>query len=888
MKIKLSIEYGTHWGQSIYVSGSIPQLGNWDEDCALLMRYKSPTIWETEFYVENAELMEYTYFVRENEEITNREYGETHKIILTENIDYVINDLWNALPEQKYLYTSGFRNSLFLHPYTLPDYNTDTIVFRVKCPYVKRDQELILSGSSSCMGKWDSGRAIKMIPIEYGIWQIALKRSQLVDYQEFKFAIKHKNSARVLHWEVGENRKLTKDTVSENMVRIDALAYRYGTMNWRAAGVAIPVFSLRTENSFGIGEFSDLKKLVDWAVITGQHIIQLLPVNDTNVTGTWLDSYPYNSISIFALNPIYLGLKSFPLKDQEKLNKYLSEANKLNNLTSVDYEKVADLKQRYLKDLFTESGEETLSSNDFIKYKHSNDHWLFPYACFCYLRDLNDTADFSCWSKYKLYDTNTLVVLIAEDKVAYETVRFYNFVQYLLHLQLTEIKEYAHNRSVILKGDIPIGISRQSVEAWTDPHLFNLDKQTGAPPDDFSLTGQNWGFPTYNWDEMSKDNYAWWKKRFMKMTDYFDAYRIDHILGFFRIWEIPISSVQALLGYFSPALPLTAEEIIEWGVDFDEIKMTIPYLKRNEIDELFGKYTSEVIEIYLHEEKTDQFYLQPFCDDQRKIETLLADKDDEKNNCIRNGLYQICNQVLFIRDKEQRDKFHPRIIAHQTYAYMRLDEKNRAAYDQLYEDFFYNRHNKFWREQAMKKLPELISSTDMLVCGEDLGMIPECVPTVMNELQILSLEIERMPKQFGVEFSNLKTIPYYSVCTTSTHDMSPLRSWWSTEKDAVQRYFNRILGREGIAPKECNSDICGQIINNNLNSQAMLTIFPLQDWLSLSDELKRKNPDEERINEPSDIHHYWRYRMHITLEKLLEAKDFNNDIRERILSAGRN
>jgi 4-alpha-glucanotransferase len=175
----------------------------------------------------------------------------------------------------------------------------------------------------------------------------------------------------------------------------------------------------------------------------------------------------------------------------------------------------------------------------------------------------------------------------------------------------------------------------------------------------------------------------------------------------------------------------------------------------------------------------------------------------------------------------------------------------------------------------------------MLVCGEDLGMIPQSVPDVMNKLQILSLEIERMPKTYGREFADLSRVPYLSVCTTSTHDMSPLRSWWKEDWEKTQRYYNNVLLYCGEAPGECTSGIAHQILKNHLNASSMLAIFPLQDWFALDDTVKRKDDASERINVPADPMHYWRYRMHVTIEDLLNADKLNKKIIALIKESGR-
>ena len=205
----------------------------------------------------------------------------------------------------------------------------------------------------------------------------------------------------------------------------------------------------------------------------------------------------------------------------------------------------------------------------------------------------------------------------------------------------------------------------------------------------------------------------------------------------------------------------------------------------------------------------------------------------------------------------------------------------------LYTDFFYYRHNDFWYHTAMQKLPALLDSTGMLACGEDLGMIPACVPSVMDGLKILSLEIQRMPKSVHDNFANPAWYPYLSVCTTSTHDMNPIRAWWEEDRQVTQQFYNEMLGDQGDAPYFCEPWICRQILDQHLWSPAMLTVLPLQDWLSMDGALRRSNPNDERINVPANPRHYWRYRMHLTLDQLAAAEDFNATLSGMIADSGR-
>jgi len=891
MKITFEINYCTQFGQTVYLLGNLPELGEWNEEKAIPLNYTINSNWNVSFEIEDTENVEYSYLIKEKNRIVCKEWGKPRKIQLAEGKDFFLNDSWHAAPRQESFYTSAFSESFFKQKAVKAPlkYLKQTILLTLNCPFVDNDQEVILSGESDVFGNWDTDKALVLQSLAYAKYGLVLNSQNIKTALQYKFAIRDKHTKNIVHWDEGQNRMLypVERGQKTGFVQLFELNYQRAWMNWKTAGVAIPIFSLRSNNSFGIGEFSDLRKMIDWAKKTGMKVIQTLPINDTTITRKWTDSYPYNAISIYALHPIYLGLSEFPLRDEKKLATYKNQASELNKLNTIDYEQVLALKEAYVHDLFNENGTKTLKSKAFKTFFENNEIWLFPYACFTCFRDKYETADYSKWTSFNQYNKNEIEKTIAGNASMKAHIEQVYFTQYLLHVQLSDVKQYAHQNEVILKGDIPIGISRNSVEAWVEPFLFNMDTQTGAPPDDFSVFGQNWGFPTYNWDRMMLDNYSWWTKRFRKMADYFDAYRIDHILGFFRIWEIPLHSVQGLLGYFSPALPFSVEEINSWGLHFDERRMTQPYIQEHFLGNFFGEYTQEVIENYLNPTSWQVYELKEFCNTQQKIKSLFENKTDAKSNRLRDGLYGLCNEVLFVRDKSNPTAFHPRITAQYTYSFADLDKNVQGVYNRLYNHFFYERHNDFWANQAMKKLPTLISSTDMLVCGEDLGMIPDCVPHVMNQLQILSLEIQRMPKDPQKKFENLNTIPYMSVCTTSTHDMSPIRAWWTEDRGLTQQFYNEILWKQGPAPEDCTPELCLQIVANHLNSPAMLTILPLQDWLSIDGKLRHENPAEERINIPAVAQHYWQYRMHLNLEDLLQENDFNAKIVEILKNSER-
>lgn len=888
MKVTFYITYNTVWGEELCLTGSTPSLGNWDEKLAIAMHYLQDGVWHLCLDLLDQEV-EYSYFVRSKENIIKESGTATRKLLLEKQSNpLTLMDYWRTEKEARPYFSSAFTSCWFAldkaktKRVALPD---QRVTLRVFAPFLKQHEKIVLVGDQTILGNWLVPMGITLDGSKHPVWECTLDRAMLTDSVEYKFVIHDGiNPAR---WEMGDNRKLSVSR-TDDMICSDLIFRENMPTQWRCAGTAIPLFSLRSSQSFGVGDFGDLRLFVNWAKQTKQRIIQLLPINDTIQSHTWKDSYPYSAISIYATHPMYLCFSDLPaLKNRTLHKEFMAKRLALNALDTVDYEHVVELKMHYAAALYDQIGERLLKSEPYAAFYQQNEHWLVPYAAYCFLRDKYHTSDFSQWEVYAQYDKKTVAHLCSSEGEAFETVRLLCFIQYLLHHQFLEVCEYASKQGIVLKGDLPIGVSRTGVEAWTEPALFNMHGQAGAPPDDFSLLGQNWGFPTYNWTVMEEEHFRWWKARFSHLSTYFDAFRIDHILGFFRIWEIPLDYIEGLCGHFSPALPLSREEISTYGFTFEKQKYTIPHIHRNDIEAMFGLYSMEVMDKYLLEVSNGYFILHPYCNTQRKIADLFAKKRDDVSEEIRKGLFAIANEVLFVEDPIQTDHYHPRIVAERSFVYRNLTAKNKSAFDRLYRDFFYYRHNDFWKKEALRKLIPLIKNTQMLVCGEDLGMIPHAVPEVMNALEILSLEIERMPKDANQLFTNLMTLPYLSVCTTSTHDMSPIRCWWEEDMEKTQRYYNLVLKHAGEAPLVCTQWLCQEIITNHLNAPSMMTIIPLQDWFALDDEIKHRDCDSERINVPSNPNHYWRYRMHIDLEQLLRAERLNNLIEELITQSNR-
>ena len=877
------------WGQTMCLI--LHSSGNSIQKYGMHCNEKSE--WKAEIQIDSIATVSYQYAIQNPDKSLEHEYGSIREIqfsFASENTTVIDN--WRASNGDSPFVSTAFTDCFFKRTSlkVSTTVSSKNLILRLNCPQMEPERHVAVIGNQDSLGNWDVNKKVRLNESRFPIWSTTLDPTKIKFPLEYKYLIVDSKTDEVLAWGGGPNRLVEKTDKLALTIVTDEHFIRT-IPSWKATGVAIPVFSLRSEEGFGIGEFNDLKKMVDWAKKTGQRIIQILPINDTILYHSNYDSYPYNAVSVYALHPIYLHLESVgKLKTKKQKDYFQSKKKELNEKNFSDYQNVLMAKWEFFKIIYPQESPVVFASDDYKLFFEKNKEWLVPYAAFSYLRDLNGSPEFSKWDKFNVYNKSEIEALSIKDTAHYHEIALYYFLQYHLHKQLIDVHDYARENGVAIKGDIPIGVSPRSVDAWVEPELFNTNAQAGAPPDDFSATGQNWGFPTYNWELMEMDGYQWWRKRFQKLAEYFDAYRIDHILGFFRIWEIPVNAVWGLTGTFHPALPFTRTEIESKGLKWDENRFLKPFLKEHVIYATFGKYSDEVTREYLLTDGWQNFKFKPEYDTQKKIEAHFASLGynfGTKEVLIRDGLYALHCEVLFIRDSRQPDKFHPRISMHSSATFRDLTDENRRTLDRIYVDYFYHRHTEFWKQQALKKLPALISATKMLVCGEDLGMVPDSVPDVMNALEILSLEIQRMPKKPNTEFAMPADAPYRSVCTTSTHDMNPIRAWWEEDAALTQRFYNRALGMQGPAPAVCETWIIERIIDQHLLSNAMWIILPWQDWMAIDVVLRNEHPLAERINVPSNPRNFWCYRMHITLEQLLTEDVFNKKIKEMIAASGR-
>ena len=883
MKLYFNINFGTKVGEKMQLQileeGQEPKFHE--------LFYDDNGNWKTEVdYF--SKTLSYKYQLTDlGGNILDEEYA-LHNLNLPHNYDeFVVFDVWNLknFPEN-YLTNKILENTLSGQKFgKVTVLKKHTHLFRLEAPLYNPNWKIVILGNVEGLGKWEAEKAVKMEQTSLGVWEAAaaITENQIIQY---KYGVYDEVSGKVFDIEYGDNRWAFPNG-EKNLLHIKADHYfKFKSYElYHAAGVAVPVFALRTENGFGVGEFSDLKNLADWAKETNLSVLQILPINDTTANYTWTDSYPYAAISVYALHPQYLSVEGLEYNLPKNLvEEYQAKKAELNALSLIDYEQMISGKWKFVKAVFEENKDKIYKDRNFKKFIKENEEWVLPYAAFCVQRDKYKTPNFNDWKTHKKYIAGKVAPMFAAKHKEYDAVMLHVWTQYQLHLQLKDAIDYTHQLGISVKGDLPIGIYRYSVEAWTEPELFGMDFQAGAPPDQFTDLGQNWEFPTYNWEAMKADGYRWWKNRFKALEKYFDAMRIDHILGFFRIWRMPISATQGILGYFYPAVPVRMEEFRTRNIHFDFDRLCKPYINDQILWDYFGEERNAIAEFFMNKHFNGNYTFKEEFDTQRKLKDYFS---NNPHPWEQEKLISLCANVLFLQEERDGDYvYHPRFNINKTDSYKYLNEWEKKAIYDLYVDYFFKRQDGLWYQSAMEKLPVILNATKMLICGEDLGLVPDCVPLVMDRLAITALKVQRMPSD-NIPFYNPKNASYLNVVTASSHDSSTLRQWWHEDRGLTQKYFNSQLNQYGTAPWDLEPGLAEIIMKQHLYNEAMLAIFPLQEFLATDYELRNMNMDEERINVPAIFPHYWRYRMHLNLEELKNKQVFNKKIAHWIQDSGR-
>lgn len=774
---------------------------------------------------------------------------------------------------------------------------------------------ICVTGGTVGLGNWQLKQVAWMDRVNKGCWHAKIKIPRGAFPVTYKYAIGRPESDLML--ESGESRLLVLPPVvsgSISIAKYDGFVRRQD--RWRGSGIAVPIFSLRTKESdaMGCGEFTDLVPLGSWCRDCGFSLLQILPVCDTRVNKNWRDSYPYSSLCVFALHPMYLNLR-FTLESSYARSTKVARGNSAKNnnkemhelimqdiisskgleIGDVDYEGTVSYKLQTCRRIFESFGKYDMETDEYVAFTNSNSQWLTPYAVFCFLRDLFRTSKHWTWGIYAEPHAAMLEHLSSPEQEWHQTIQFYCYLQFKLHQQLHAASSALRDMGIVLKGDLPIGVDKASVDTWLHPTLFRMHTSTGAPPDYFDQKGQNWGFPTYNWEVMARDDYAWWRRRLAHMAQYFQAYRIDHILGFFRIWELPENCKTGILGRFRPSVGYTRSELESQGL-WDIDRLADPFITDKLLNELFddAELEIEVKERFLAPCPGDRYRFKERYASEKAILALrsrpgLPDNTAVDTERVKAVLLQLVQNVCLIKDGDCPDgNYFPRFNLLETTSFQYLEDPHwKETLRSMHDDSFFGlRSDYVWKQQALKILPMMQHATDMFVCGEDLGFIPPCVHPIMGELGIIGLRIQRMPSEQGVEFGDPESYGYMTVASPSSHDTSNFRAWYQEDETRRRKYCRTVLGISEDIP-QCTPEIVRRVIKQHLDSPSILAIFSIQDIIGMSQTLPQRDADEETINIPSNPEHYWRYRMHITVEELAQDTDLKQTLQHFMLTSGR-
>ena len=445
MTVSFNIEYRTSWGEEVRIAGLLPE--------SIPMHTTDGIYWTADVELEvpkEGMTINYSYQIEQNQIIIRKEWDSfPRRLFLSGNSKkkYQIKDCWKNIPEQLYYYSSAFTEALLAHPdrAEIPPCHRKGLVIKAYAPRINKDYCLAICGNQKALGNWDPDKAIPMSDANFPEWQIELDASKLKFPLEYKFILYHKEEKKADCWENNPNRYLADPELKTNETLVISDRYAYFDIPvWKGAGIAIPVFSLKSENSFGVGDFGDLKRMIDWAVSTQQKVIQILPINDTTMTHAWTDSYPYNSISIYAFHPMYADIKQMgTLKDKSAAAKFNKKQKELNGLPAMDYEAVNQTKWEYFRLIFKQEGEKVLASGEFGEFFNANKEWLQPYAVFSYLRDAFQTPNFREWPRHSVYNAQDIEKMCRPESVDYPHIALYYYIQFHLHLQLVAATKYA-------------------------------------------------------------------------------------------------------------------------------------------------------------------------------------------------------------------------------------------------------------------------------------------------------------------------------------------------------------------------------------------------------------------------------------------------------------
>jgi len=650
----------------------------------------------------------------------------------------------------------------------------------------------------------------------------------------------------------------------------------FGDLKRYYTGVLVPVGSLRSARSAGVGEFADLPLLADWCLEAGLDVIQILPVNDTGG-----DTSPYSAMSAFALHPLYLRLEDVPevaevrVEDTELDGTLTAMREELDARPRISFAEVLERKYEVLHRVYDARREEIAADANLAAWIENNP-WVREFSVYRCLKDRQGKRSWVEWNDLQDPGLAEIDAMWHEPSME-DDLTFYCWVQYNAEGQLRAAAAAVSERGVYLKGDLPILMAEDSADVWAHRDIFKPQFRAGAPPDMFSHLGQNWGLPVYDWDVLASNDYDWWRRRLDQADDFYHAFRIDHVLGFFRIWAVPAEDSAGTMGFFHPSYLLTTHELQEAGFDDARVRwLAEPHIPGERLRETLGDHVEMLTECCL-EPVGDDEDLYVFAEGFREQDLLALDLPGEAKESLR-GWYH--DRALI---RVSFDRYSPAWKMRDSSAYRSLAEEERQRFDELVAHAR-RISEEMWEEQGRRILSLVNGSAAMLPCAEDLGVVPESVPRVLSELGILGLRIPRWTRRWdepGEPYIPLENYPYLTVCAPSVHDTSTLREWWERE-DGVEEFWTA-LGFEGERPAELTSELAEKVISRILDTNSAICMFQIQDFFALSEDLRSADPADERVNIPGTTTEFnWSYRLPRNIESLIEETRLNTRIRDLV------
>jgi 4-alpha-glucanotransferase len=653
----------------------------------------------------------------------------------------------------------------------------------------------------------------------------------------------------------------------------------------RLSGIAIPLSAIRSEMSPGCGEFADLARVGELAAAWGFDLVQLLPVNDTGFQNS-----PYFALSAFALHPIYIRISALPelsghefpgiaLRDRASL--FQAEASSLVSRFSeeerVPFESLLRAKLELLRKIWESASAESSPSRPALIAEldawMDKNPWSRSYAAFVALKTRNDELPW--WEWPRLRDpTDSDLEALWHDKLFAGDLRFWAWLQMRAESQFRSAAKSLADSGIALMGDIPILMNADSADVWSRRASFHLELSAGAPPDMYSGLGQNWGFPIYNWEVLENSGYKFWVERLSEADKYYSCYRIDHVLGFFRIWALSERERTGALGRFIPDMQVSVDELAALGFSPERIRwLSKPHVPLWRLIQAAGESAAKTAAFAALDRigNEDLFLFKEAIKGEKDIEALPlispAARDFLMAMWRDRALFEYEPGAFVFAWTYRSSTSWATLSDHEKGELEALFVRKRAQSEDL------------WASTGKRLLGALSAAVPMLPCAEDLGSVPDCVPRVLEELGILGLRVLRWTRRWDVEGQPPIPIAQYpeaSVASPSVHDSSSLRGWWEDEanREEMWNFTEASLGKIlGPCPARLGTEQAEILLELVARSSSRFAVYPVQDLLAMSEKLRPVDPRSERINVPGTVGvGNWSYRLPATIDEILTEK----------------